>query len=143
MAEYDKTKFFYAKNSKIPIYAYNGEDHEEIASRILEALGLKEIFEKKFKGRMPIRIFLVYCGYVLVDISQEESLASNYHTVVIYNKKSLNIDYLNWLRSTYKKRKEDSFMEVGEFPLKEELVTEFYEDDTIKRILNGNALEYR
>ena len=65
--EIDERKYFLDSNRE-KIYAEKGSGHKVLAYKILHNIGLDMLYYYYYYyDRVSVAMFLIYCGYVLVD----------------------------------------------------------------------------
>ena len=119
--ELDKTKYFLSPN-KEKIYALKGEGHDRIAERIIDQMGLNDIYIWN-EYSMTRSLFLTYCGYVLVDEGEKKCEPKEFgmeyteFALVVYCSASISEEYIGYLKNVYGKKGnqlEDSYELIDE-----------------------------
>ncbi len=108
--EFNKKKYFLDFN-KEKIYASKGSGHKALAYRILRSIGLDMIYYNCYEETVPAAMFLIYCGYVLVDEAEvtykpkQEGEFWEYEeeefTTVGYCSASIDKEYVEYLKNEY------------------------------------------
>lgn len=105
--EIDERKYFLDSNRE-KIYAEKGSGHKVLAYKILHNIGLDMLYYY-YEDRVPAAMFLIYCGYVLVDEAERRyklklddfGYESTDFTAVGYCSVAIDEDYIEYLNNEY------------------------------------------
>ena len=120
--DWDDTKLLFLPlkiglKSAVMIYYSNTRHplHNDVASVIIERMGLSTYYQFNYKSRIKPDLFLIFCGFILIDIYQKETLK-----LIAYNEKMVQREYIEWAKKNYKfKDNEDSF--ISEYKSEDEV----------------------
>lgn len=118
--------------------------HPNLALAIIRRMGLYSLYEHKYSSKIPPHVFLIHCGFVLIDIYFkttynviEDKYITEISKLLVYDEKLVDKEYLEWAKDTYQ-LKDDDISECSEdyYKSQDKDIEMIMKDDQIKRSLD-------